>query len=181
MKKTTANGIINSLRSLLLFNTDNFRIFYLIDKKCSIRLLPDNLEEVQQSVIAKSTGKQEEEDIAPQDAALFRHVVTVKKISKEEVNYENQEGRPQDGQFCIKPKFNLPGEKKCHIVDGEIDNGMVSRDSFSFKGDGMLARGILWDFIEKRENLEYEEGYGIPTGAEGFQRKVCNHNEDKEW
>ena len=26
---------------------------------------------------------------------------------------------------------------------------MVSRDSFSFKGDGMLPGDILWDFIKK--------------------------------
>jgi hypothetical protein len=29
------------------------------------------MEKVEESVIAKSTGEQEEEDIAPQDAALF--------------------------------------------------------------------------------------------------------------
>jgi hypothetical protein len=51
------------------------------------------LEEVEESVIAKSTGEQEEEDIAPQDAALFRHLATGKKISKEEANYRKQEER----------------------------------------------------------------------------------------
>jgi hypothetical protein len=73
--------------------------------------LDDSLEEevVEESVIAKSTGEQEEEDIAPQDAALFRHLESGKKISKEEANYRKQGGISQDGQqTCIKCKFNLP-------------------------------------------------------------------------
>jgi hypothetical protein len=41
----------------------------------------DNVEE---SVIAKSTGGQDEEDYAPQDAALFHRLVTDKKLTKED-------------------------------------------------------------------------------------------------
>ena len=47
------------------------------------------MEKVEESVIAKSTGEQEEKDVAPQDAAFFRCLVTGKKISKEEANYKN--------------------------------------------------------------------------------------------
>ncbi len=54
------------------------------------------MEEVEESVIAKSTGEQEEEDIAPQDAALFCHLDTGKKISKDEANYRKQERLSQD-------------------------------------------------------------------------------------
>jgi mannose-6-phosphate isomerase-like protein (cupin superfamily) len=135
------------------------------------------LEEVEESVIAKSTGEQEEEDTAPQDAALFHHLATRKKISKEEANYKKQEMLSQDGQqSCVKCKFNLPDEKKCHIVDGEIDNEYGISKFFSPKGDGMLPGDMVWDFIKKTEKkLRYEEGYVIPKGAEGFQCKDCKY------
>jgi glucan-binding YG repeat protein len=136
-------------------------------------------------VIAKSTGEQEEEDIAPQDAALFRYLETGKKISKEEANYRKQEeegkisqdSQKQQQQSCVKCKFNLPDEKKCHIVDGEIDNEYGISKFFSPKGDGMLPGDMVWDFIKKKtgKKLEYEEGYVIPKGAEGFQCKDCKY------
>ena len=136
-------------------------------------------EEVEESVIAKSTGEQEEEDIAPQDAALFRHLETGKKISKEEANYRKQEGIIlQDGshQSCVKCKFNLPDEKMCHIVEGEVDNEYGVSKFFSPKDDGMLPGDIVWDFIKKTgKKLEYQEGYVIPKGAEGFQCKDCKY------
>ena len=53
------------------------------DKYCAIQL-HNSLEKVEESVIAKSTGEQEEEDVAPQDAAFFHYLATGKKISKEE-------------------------------------------------------------------------------------------------
>jgi hypothetical protein len=135
------------------------------------------LEEVEESVIAKSTGEQEEEDIAPQDAALFRHLETGKKTTKDEANYTKQERLSQDGQqSCIKCKFNLPDEKKCHIVDGEIDNEYGVSKFFSPKNDGMLPGDIVWDFIKKTgKKLKYEDGYVIPKGAEGFQCKDCKY------
>ena len=135
-------------------------------------------EEVEESVIAKSTGEQEEEDTAPQDAALFHHLETGKKISKEEANYRKQEEElSQDGQqSCVKCKFNLPEEKKCHIVEGEIDSEYGISKFFSPKGDGMLPGDIVWDFIKKTgKKLGYEEGYVIPKGAEGFQCKDCKY------
>ena len=133
-------------------------------------------EVVEESVIAKSTGEQEEEDIAPQDAALFRHLESGKKISKEEANYRKQEGISQDGQSCVKCKFNLPDEKMCHIVEGEIDNDYGISKFFSPKDDGMLPGDIVWDFIKKRgKKLEYQEGHVIPKGAEGFQCKDCKY------
>jgi hypothetical protein len=133
--------------------------------------------EVEESVIAKSTGEQEEEDIAPQDAALFHHLETGKKITKEKANYRRQERISPDGQqSCVKCKFNLPGEKKCHIVEGEIDNDYGISKFFSPKGDGMLPGDIVWDFIKKSaKKLKYEEGYVIPKGAEGFQCKDCKY------
>ena len=40
---------------------------------------------MEESVVAKSTGEQEEEDMEPQDAALFRYLRTRKKISKMQI------------------------------------------------------------------------------------------------
>jgi hypothetical protein len=134
------------------------------------------LEKVEESVIAKSTGDQEEEDVAPQDAELFRRLVTGKKISKQEANYRMQEKLSQEDQSCVKCKFNLPAEKKCHIVEGEIDNEHGLSKFFSPKGDGMLPGDIVWDFIKKAEKkLDYEEGHVISTGAKGFQCRDCKY------
>jgi hypothetical protein len=134
------------------------------------------MDEVEESVIAKSTGEQEEEDIAPQDATLFHHLATGKKISKEDADYKKREEISQDGQSCVKCKFNLPDEKKCHIVEGEIDNEYGISRFFSPKGDGMLPGDMVWDFIKKTgKKLKYEEGYVIPKGAEGFQCKDCKY------
>jgi hypothetical protein len=72
------------------------------------RLPLDNVEE---SVIAKSTGGQDEEDFAPQDAALFCRLVTGKEMTKEEASYRIQDKIPPDSQSCDKCKFNLPAEK----------------------------------------------------------------------
>ena len=124
------------------------------------------MDEVEESVIAKSTGEQEEEDIAPQDAALFHHLATGKKISKEEADYKKREEISQDGQSCVKCKFNLPDEKKCQSVEGEIGNEYGISRFFSPKGDGMLPGDMVWDFIKKTgKKLKYKEGYVIPKGA----------------
>jgi hypothetical protein len=104
-------------------------------------------------------------------------LATGKKITKEEANYKKQETLSQDDQqSCIKCKFNLPDEKKCHIVDGEIDNEYGISKFFSAKGDGMPPGDIVWDFIKKTgKKLKYEDGYVIPKGAAGFQCKDCKY------
>jgi hypothetical protein len=133
------------------------------------------MDEVEESVIAKSTGEQEEEDIANQDVALYLRLVTGKKLSKEEANYRKQEKSSSQGdQSCIKCKFNLPAEKKCHILEGEIDNDHGISKFFSSKGVGMLPGDIVWDFIKKTgKKLDYEDGHVLRNGAEGFQCKDC--------
>jgi hypothetical protein len=137
------------------------------------RLPVDNVEE---SVIAKSTGGQGEEDFAPQDAALFRRLVTGKKMTREEASYRIQDKIPPEGQSCVKCKFNLPAEKKCHIVEGEIDIERGISKFFSPKGSGMLPGDIVWDFVKKTgKKLRYEEGHVIEKGAEGFQCKDCKY------
>jgi len=135
-------------------------------------------EEVEESVIAKSTGEHEEEDIAPQDAALFRHLETGKKISKEEANYRKQEEIiSQDGshQSCIKCKFNLPDEKLCHIEEGKIDNEYGVSKFFSPKGDGMLPGDVLWDFIKKTgKNWNIKKDMQYQKVLRDFSAKTAN-------
>jgi hypothetical protein len=141
---------------------------------------------IEESVIAKSTGLQEEKDIAPQDAALYRVLSSKKKITKNEAGYKEQQKNAKNeetisnykdnNQSCIKCKFNLSVEKKCHIVEGEINNEYGISNFFSSKGDGMLPGDIVWDFIKKTgRKLEYEEGHVIDKGAEGYQCKDCKY------
>ena len=131
---------------------------------------------MEESVIAKSTGEQEGKDMEPQDAALFRHLNSGKKISKIEANYREQTDNDENDQACMKCKFNLPDEKICHIVEGDINNEHGISKFFSPKGEGMLPGDIVWDFVKKTgRKLNYEDGYVIGKGAEGFQCKDCKY------
>ena len=131
---------------------------------------------MEESVIAKSTGEQEEKDMQPQDAALLRHLNSGKKISKIEANYREQTDNNENGQACMKCKFNLPDEKICHIVEGDINNEHGISKFFSPKGEGMLPGDIVWYFVKKTgRKLNYEEGYVIGKGAEEFQCKDCKY------
>jgi hypothetical protein len=134
---------------------------------------------MEESVIAKSTGEQEEIDMAPQDAALFHHLISGKKISKNEADYKEQGEQNEStksGLSCVKCKFNLPDEKMCHIVEGEINNEHGISKFFSLKGEGMLPGDIVWHFVKKTgRKLAYDEGYVIGKGAEGFQCKDCKY------
>jgi hypothetical protein len=141
--------------------------------------MDDNVEE---SVVAKSTGQQQEEDIALKDAALYNILNSKKKMTKGQAGYKEQEkirgtqSKDYNSQACIKCKFNLSDEKKCHIVEGEINNEYGVSKYFSPKGDGMLPGDIVWDFIKKTgRKLEYEEGHVIGKGAEGYQCKDCKY------
>ena len=134
---------------------------------------------IEESVIAKSTGEQEEEDKAVKDAALYNVLNSKKKMTKQEAGYREQDVRKTNNNSnpaCIKCKFNLPDEKNCHIVEGEINNENGISNYFSPKGDGMLPGDIVWDFIKKTgKKLEYEEGHVIDKAAEGFQCKDCKY------
>ena len=65
------------------------------------------MDDAEESAVAKSTGLQEEKDMAMQDTALFRILSSKKKISKSEANYKEEKGSRQNDQSCIKCKFNL--------------------------------------------------------------------------
>jgi hypothetical protein len=134
--------------------------------------------EVKESAVAKSTGEQDEKDMLMQDAALFRVLSSGKKISKEEAEYREDQRKDSgpDKPVCSKCKFNLADEKKCHIVEGEINNEHGISKFFSAKGEGMLPGDIVWNFVKKTgRKLKYEEGYVIENGADGFQCKDCKY------
>jgi hypothetical protein len=146
-----------------------------------------NRNDVEESVIAKSTGQQEEHNVAINDAALYEVLNSKKKMTKHEAGYREQQKHEMttanynynygnDHDACIRCKFNLSVEKNCHIVEGEINNDYGISNYFSPKGDGMLPGDIVWDFIKKTgKKLEYEEGHVIDKGAEGFQCKDCKY------
>jgi hypothetical protein len=124
---------------------------------------------MEESVVAKSTGEQEEKVMESQDAALFRYLKTRKKLSKEEANYRKQQQNDMTAnngdQACIKCKFNLPDEKLCHIVEGDVNNQRGLSKYFSPKCEGMLPGDMVWEFIKKRgRKLTYEEGHVIDEG-----------------
>ena len=105
------------------------------------------------------------------DTAFLRVLNTKNKISKDQANY--LENAASD-RACVKCKFNLGDEEKCHIVEGRINNEHGISKYFSPKGDGMLPGDIVWYYIKKTSNkLRYEEGYVIAEGAEGFQCRNC--------
>ncbi|HVX01838.1 MAG TPA: hypothetical protein VHA09_01665 [Nitrososphaera sp.] len=77
---------------------------------------------------------------------------------------------------CIKCKFNLGDEGKCHIVSGVIDNEHGISKFFSPKGVGMLPGDVVWEFVKNTRNkLAYREGHVIRNGAPGFQCKDCKY------
>jgi len=105
------------------------------------------------------------------DAAFLKVLETKKKISKSRAGYF--ENAPA-GKSCVKCKFNLGDEEKCHVVEGRIDNERGVSQFFSPKGDGMLPGDLVWHFVKKAgSKLGYDEGYVIKEGAQGFQCKDC--------
>src|SRR5581483_5518588 len=105
------------------------------------------------------------------DAAFFQVLNTKKKIPRAQAGY-SENARP--GQSCVKCKFNLGDEEKCHVVEGKINNERGISKFFSSKGDGMLPGDIVWHFIKKTgKKLDYDEGYVINEGAQGFQCRDC--------
>ena len=130
--------------------------------------------DAKESAVAKSRGSQDENDMSSPDAALLQVLYNKKKISKEEANYVEHEG--SGDQSCIKCKFNLGDEDKCHIVEGKIDNKKGISKFFSPKGNGMLPGDIVWTYVKRSgKKLKYEEGYVIEEGASGFQCRDCKY------
>jgi hypothetical protein len=131
---------------------------------------------VEDSAIAKSVGEQEERDRTHADKALLQVLEKGIKISKRDADYRILDNKPHSKESCSKCKFNLGDEKKCHVVEGEINNEYGISKFFSAKGVGMLPGDIVWDYIKKRgKKLQYDEGDVIEKGADGFQCKDCKY------
>lgn len=127
-----------------------------------------------ESAVAKSTGQQEEDEMSEPDATLLRVFTSKKKVSKAEADYHKMpESRKQS---CVKCKFNLGDEGRCHIVRGKIDNEHGISTFFSPKGDGMLPGDIVWQYVKTTgKKLAYREGHVIKEGARGFRCRDCKY------
>jgi len=133
--------------------------------------------DIEKSVIAKSIGQQEQNDMKPEDAVLYSVLISGKKLSKKQANYREEYNEDtKNTQSCVKCKFNLADEKMCHVVEGEVNNDLGISNYFSPKNDGMLPGDIVWEFIKKTgRKLKYEEGHVIEKGADEFQCKDCKY------
>lgn len=127
--------------------------------------------EAKESAVAKSTGTQDEDDMSAPDAALLQVLGTGRKFSKTDAHYLESGSAAQS---CVKCKFNLGDEEKCHVVHGKVDNERGVSKFFSPKGAGMLPGDTVWRHVKKTgAKLDWDEGYVIKEGAKGFQCRDC--------
>jgi hypothetical protein len=127
---------------------------------------------VEDSAVAKSVGRQEEKNKIYADTVLVQVLEKGTKISKTHANYHELDNKSGAEDSCAKCKFNLGDEKKCHVVEGEINNKYGISKFFSAKGVGMLPGDIVWEYIKRTgKKLQYNSGNVIPKGADGFQCK----------
>jgi hypothetical protein len=95
--------------------------------------MDDNVEE---SVVAKSTGQQEEKDMALKDTALYSVLGSKKKMTKDNAGYKELEKievtqtKNYNSHACIKCKFNLPDEKNVISWKEKLITNMVFQTSF---------------------------------------------------
>lgn len=138
-----------------------------------------------ESGIAKSIGKQTEEDMKAPDQLLYNYLKTGKKVSKSEAGYREQQQQQNEyldqkdseqQPSCGKCKFNLPAEQICHIVEDKVNNERGISEHFSPKGHGMLPGDIVWDYVKKSgEKLDHNIGRVIKEATEGFKCKDCKY------
>lgn len=127
-----------------------------------------------ESAKAKSTGQQKRGDMKRDDAVLLEVLQTGKKASKAAAGYHLQRDKVRNS--CVKCKFNLGDEARCHVVAGAIDNERGISDLYSPKGRGMLPGDIVWEFVKQAgQKLRYSRGHVIEKGAKGFQCRDCKY------
>ena len=126
-----------------------------------------------ESAIAKSKGPQDERDLTPPDAALLKVLREKKKVPKRDAGYTtNRAG----ADSCVKCKFNLGDEQRCHLVAGKVNNEKGISNFYSPKGHGMLPGDIVWIHVKSASRkLAFSEGHVISRGAQGFQCKDCKY------
>ena len=128
-----------------------------------------------ESAVAKSTGRQKQKDAKWKDAALLDVLKTKKKKSKAAASYRLQAGK-RVPDSCVKCKFNLGDEKKCHVVGGRINNERGISKFYSPKKYGMLPGDIVWEHVKASgKKLPYRDGYVIREGAPGFRCLDCKY------
>lgn len=127
-----------------------------------------------ESAVAKAKGPQDEGNLSVPDAAFLKMLSQKKKISKDVARYAVQEAALDDS--CVKCKFNLGDERKCHVVGGKINNEQGISKFYSPKGDGMLPGDLVWMHVKKKgKKLNYKEGHVIKLGAIGYRCKDCKY------
>jgi len=127
-----------------------------------------------ESADAKSRGFQDERDMSGPDKAFLHVLYQKKKVQKQKANYTLNSAR--DSESCVKCKFNLGDESKCHVVRGKINNEKGISKFFSPKGDGMLPGDIVWMYVKARGGkLAYKEGHVIKKGAPGYRCEDCKY------
>ena len=127
-----------------------------------------------ESADAKAKGSQDELDMSRSDAAFLQTLYQKKKVSKDQAKY--RANKTQKDESCVKCKFNLGDERRCHVVRGKINNETGISRYFSPKGDGMLPGDLVWMYIKHTgKKLKYNEGHVIKEGAAGFQCKDCKY------
>ena len=129
--------------------------------------------EAKESAVAKSVGPQDEKDLLPPDLAFLDTLARKTKKTKREAVYSESSN---DQKHCVKCKFNLGDEEKCHVVEGHIDNQKGISKFFLGRGEGMLPGDLVWLHVRSRgAKLPFDEGYVIEEGAKGFQCKDCKY------
>lgn len=127
-----------------------------------------------ESAEAKAKGSQDELDMSAPDAAFLQVLYEKRKVPKSGAGYTTSKTRQR--RSCVKCKFNLGDEGRCHVVGGKISNERGVSKFFSPKGDGMLPGDIVWMYIKKTgKKLKYKEGHVIGEGAPGFRCKDCKY------
>ena len=127
-----------------------------------------------ESALAKSRGSQDELDMSLSDSTFLRTLHERKKIPKAGAKYILQQNTSNGS--CVKCKFNLGDEGKCHVVRGRVNNERGISDFYSPKGNGMLPGDIVWIHIKRTgRKLKFNEGHVIMEGATGFRCKDCKY------
>lgn len=128
------------------------------------------------SAVAKSRGSQDGRRMSPSDIVFLKVLHQKKRVPKDEADYALNTAHQRYGQSCVKCKFNLGEEHKCHTVRGRINNEKGISKFYSPKGDGTLPGDIVWMYVkETGRKLKYSEGHVIDKGAPRFQCRDCKY------
>lgn len=109
------------------------------------------------------------------DRVFLQTLYEMKKATKRMAGYRLTANRAAS---CVKCKFNLGDERRCHVVEGRINNERGISKFFSPKGDGMLPGDLVWKYVNQSSGLKklpQKRGHVIREGAKGYQCKDCKY------